>query len=608
VAQAAVECGVRVEEVLAEHRDARLLRHPRPVALDERRLEPLRVGIRVEPRDLRQARAALGNQDRRVGGVGVRPARPASAEQPVDHRRSARAVVLHVAVVVMRPREAATRLEADPVELVEQRAREDVERDGQARARDRVRRRGAEQQRRGRVGRGDGLGGLEHPRHDAVDRELAARGVQRPDLGVRLVHRLERDDRLAVALDQELDPARPLAAEVHVGRQLEAAVLERVEPVGELCRAVRPGGEAVGGEDHADPVRARPGDLVVELAHSPCAAASVRRQAGLRLEARPVRPDAHPARAGVEQEVTAAAVVLRAARVDHAVRAEADAAAYRARARLLRPDEPPTAGEPRRAERRRAAFQELTARNESHRVHRNPELPWSRAVSRIAFCTAPDGVSLAYGAHGSGPPLVKAANWLTHMEYDWESPVWRHWLRALGERNTFVRYDERGCGLSDRDIDDKTFSHEVWLADLETVVDAAGLDRFALLGVSQGASLAINYAVHHPDRVTHLVLYGGYVRGRLYRGEEAAEQSQMFHSVIKTGWGQENSAFRRLFTTLFLPDGTPEQMVWFDELQRTSASPETAARIYWAQADTHAIALAKRVHTPTLVLHAQDDA
>ena len=229
-------------------------------------------------------------------------------------------------------------------------------------------------------------------------------------------------------------------------------------------------------------------------------------------------------------------------------------------------------------------------------------------MSRIAFCTAPDGVSLAYGAHGSGPPLVKAANWLTHIEYDWESPVWRHWLRALGERNTFLRYDERGCGLSDRDIDDKAFSHEVWLADLETVVDAAGLDRFALLGVSQGASLAINYAVHHPDRVTHLVLYGGYVRGRLYRGEKAAEQSQMFHSVIKTGWGQENSAFRRLFTTLFLPEGTPEQMVWFDELQRTSASPETAARIYWAQADTDAIEPAKRVHTPTLVLHAQGDA
>jgi pimeloyl-ACP methyl ester carboxylesterase/DNA-binding CsgD family transcriptional regulator len=229
-------------------------------------------------------------------------------------------------------------------------------------------------------------------------------------------------------------------------------------------------------------------------------------------------------------------------------------------------------------------------------------------VSRIAFCTTPDEVSLAYGVHGSGPPLVRAANWLTHIEFDWESPVWRHWLRDLGERNTFIRYDERGCGLSDRDIGDDGFNHEIWLSDLETVVDAAGLDRFALLGVSQGASLAINYAVHHPDRVTHLVLYGGYARGRLYRGEKAAEQAEMFHSVIRTGWGQENSAFRRLFTSLFLPDGAPEQMVWFDELQRTSASPETAARIYWAQADTDAIDLAKRVRTPALVLHAMDDA
>jgi pimeloyl-ACP methyl ester carboxylesterase/DNA-binding CsgD family transcriptional regulator len=229
-------------------------------------------------------------------------------------------------------------------------------------------------------------------------------------------------------------------------------------------------------------------------------------------------------------------------------------------------------------------------------------------VSRIGFCTAPDGVSLAYELHGNGPPLVRAANWLTHIEFDWESPVWRHWLHALGERNTFVRYDERGCGLSDRDIDESGFSHEIWLSDLETVVDAAGLDRFAMLGVSQGASLAINYAVHHPDRVTHLVLYGGYVRGRLYRGEKAAEQAQMFHSVIRTGWGQENSAFRRLFTSLFLPEGTPDQMVWFDELQRTSASPETAAHIYWAQADTDAIDLAKRVRTPTLVLHAMNDA
>jgi pimeloyl-ACP methyl ester carboxylesterase/DNA-binding CsgD family transcriptional regulator len=229
-------------------------------------------------------------------------------------------------------------------------------------------------------------------------------------------------------------------------------------------------------------------------------------------------------------------------------------------------------------------------------------------MARIGFCTAPDGVSLAYGVHGSGPPLVKAANWLTHIEHDWESPVWHHWLRDLGQRYTLVRYDERGCGLSDRDAPDDWFSHALWLSDLETVVDAAGLDRFALLGISQGASLAIDYAVHHPDRVTHLVLYGGYIRGRRYRGAKAADRVELLASLIRTGWGEENPAYRRLFTTLFLPEGTPEQLAWFDELERTSASPETAARIYEKQADTEATELAKRVQTPAIVLHAKGDA
>jgi pimeloyl-ACP methyl ester carboxylesterase len=229
-------------------------------------------------------------------------------------------------------------------------------------------------------------------------------------------------------------------------------------------------------------------------------------------------------------------------------------------------------------------------------------------MARIGFCTAPDGVSLAYGVHGTGPPLVKAANWLTHIERDWESPVWHHWLRDLGERYTMVRYDQRGCGLSDRDATDDWFSHSRWLSDLETVVDAAGLDRFALLGISQGGSLAIDYAVHHPDRVTHVVLFGGYVRGRRLRGAKAAEKAELLQALIRTGWGEDNPAYRRLFTNLFLPEGTPEQLAWFDELARTSASPETAARISATRADTDAIELAKRVQTPALVLHAKGDA
>ena len=146
------------------------------------------------------------------------------------------------------------------------------------------------------------------------------------------------------------------------------------------------------------------------------------------------------------------------------------------------------------------------------------------------------------------------------------------------------------------------------MADLEAVVDAAGVDRFALLGISQGAALAIAYAVRHPDRVTHIVVYGGYARGRARRDLVQREEAEVLVEAIRVGWGRSNSAFRRLFTTLFLPDGTPEQMAWFDEIQRTSASPETAARIWEARGALDVTDLAARVRTPTLVAHARDDA
>jgi pimeloyl-ACP methyl ester carboxylesterase len=230
-------------------------------------------------------------------------------------------------------------------------------------------------------------------------------------------------------------------------------------------------------------------------------------------------------------------------------------------------------------------------------------------MRRIGFVTAPDGLGLAYGVHGSGPAIVKAANWMTHLEHDWQSPVWRHWLEFLGEHHTVLRYDERGCGLSDRDVeDDDAFSFERWVADLEAVVDAAAVDRFALLGISQGAALAIAYAVRHPERVSQLVLYGGYARGRARRDQAQREQSDLLVSAIRIGWGQPNTAFRRLFTTLYLPDGTPEQMTWYDELQRTSTSPETAARIWQARALLDVTRLAVQVAVPTIVLHARDDA
>jgi pimeloyl-ACP methyl ester carboxylesterase/DNA-binding CsgD family transcriptional regulator len=228
-------------------------------------------------------------------------------------------------------------------------------------------------------------------------------------------------------------------------------------------------------------------------------------------------------------------------------------------------------------------------------------------MARIGFCTASDGVTLAYGVHGSGPPMVKAANWMTHLEHDWESPVWRHWLTALGEGRTVVRYDERGCGLSDRDVGDDAFTLEQWISDLEAVVAANRLERFALLGVSQGAALAIEYAVRHPEQVSQIVIYGGYARGGARRDAAQREQADVLASLIRVGWGQPNAAFRRLFTTLYVPEGTPEQMAWFDELQRMSTSPETAARIWRARAELDVTEQARRVRAPTLVLHARDD-
>jgi len=225
---------------------------------------------------------------------------------------------------------------------------------------------------------------------------------------------------------------------------------------------------------------------------------------------------------------------------------------------------------------------------------------------RIGFCTSPDDVRLAYAVHGQGPPIVKAANWLTHLDHDWRSPVWRHWLERLGERNTVIRHDERGCGLSDREVPD--FALERSVADLETVVDAAGVDRFTLLGISQGAAVAIAYAVRHPDRVSRLVLYGGYVRGRSLRDAAQREESELLQTLIRVGWGSRHVAFRRAFTMLFLPGGTPEQLEWFDELARVSASADVAVRLRAARDRLDVTRLAPQLRVPTLVMHARDDA
>ena len=228
---------------------------------------------------------------------------------------------------------------------------------------------------------------------------------------------------------------------------------------------------------------------------------------------------------------------------------------------------------------------------------------------QIRFCTVPDGVQIAYATVGAGPVLVKAANWLSHLEFDWNSPVWRHWLTGLSAHHTLVRYDERGCGLSDWEVDD--FSLEAWVRDLETVVDMLGLERFPLLGISQGGPVAIAYAVRHPEKVSHLILYGSYACGLLRKRSPTAAQLEELETLlqlIKVGWGQDNPAFRQVFTTFFMPEATAEQMHWFNDLQRMSTSPGNAVKFRTAFSQLDVRDLATRVTTPTLVLHARDDA
>jgi pimeloyl-ACP methyl ester carboxylesterase/DNA-binding CsgD family transcriptional regulator len=231
----------------------------------------------------------------------------------------------------------------------------------------------------------------------------------------------------------------------------------------------------------------------------------------------------------------------------------------------------------------------------------------STPEQRIRFCASPDGVRIAYATIGTGPSLVKAANWLTHLEFDWHSPIWRHWITELSRDHTFVRYDERGCGLSDWDVDD--FSLDAWVHDLETVVDTLGLERFPLLGISQGAAVAIQYAVQHPERVSHLILYGSLSCG-LLRGKLTPKKVELAETLIKLmelGWGRDNPAFRQVFTAMFMPDCTSEHMRWFDDLQRTSTSPENAIRFEQTFHRLDVTELAARVNVPTLVLHARQD-
>lgn len=230
-----------------------------------------------------------------------------------------------------------------------------------------------------------------------------------------------------------------------------------------------------------------------------------------------------------------------------------------------------------------------------------------RTGQRIRYLRTPDGVQLAWAEAGRGPVLIKAANWLTHLEYEWESPVWRHWIRFLCDHFRFVRYDERGCGMTDWNVGDLSFDR--WVEDLEAVVAAADVQEpFALLGISQGAAVCIAYAVRHPERVSRLVLYGGYALGSGRRDSAAAREYRAITELVRVGWGKDNPAFRQVFTSRFVPGATSEQMDWFNDLCRKTTSPEIAAELIESRSNVDVTRLLAKVETPTLVVHARHDA
>jgi pimeloyl-ACP methyl ester carboxylesterase len=249
------------------------------------------------------------------------------------------------------------------------------------------------------------------------------------------------------------------------------------------------------------------------------------------------------------------------------------------------------------------------ARSEAARtVARNELVRVTDPQQQIRFAASPDGVRLAYATVGSGPPLVKAANWLNHLEFDWESPVWRRLFREFAARTTFVRYDERGTGLSDREARD--LSLDAWVMDLETVVDACGLERFPLLGISQGCAVCIEYAARHPERVSGLILHGGYAAG--WRADPSFGPAEIARreasiEIVRHGWGEDTPAYRQMFTLTFIPGGTPAEVAWFNELQRRTVSPENAARFMEAFASIDVRHRLRDVRAPTLVLHSRGD-
>ena len=220
---------------------------------------------------------------------------------------------------------------------------------------------------------------------------------------------------------------------------------------------------------------------------------------------------------------------------------------------------------------------------------------------RIRFCTSTDGTRIAYAIDGSGPPLVRTAFYLSHLELDWQCPPWKRYLEEYTRHHSLVRHDLRGFGLSEREVAEQSL--ERWMSDLEAVVEAAGLERFALIGMCHGGALAIEYAARHPERVSGLVLYGAYARGRAKRGPLDVEVSEMGLRMVELGWGSYNHAFRHVWETIFQPTSTPERQQALAELQYQSSTGANAVQLLRASAQLDVCAAAQKVQCPTLVLH-----
>ena len=226
---------------------------------------------------------------------------------------------------------------------------------------------------------------------------------------------------------------------------------------------------------------------------------------------------------------------------------------------------------------------------------------------KIKICTADDDTRLAYATSGSGAPLLWTGSWFTHLELDWQNPIWGHWIKELTQRHALVRHDIRGTGLSDWDVGDASLN--TWIKDLDRVVDDLGLERFPLLGVCQGGAIAVAYAALRPERVSRLVVYGGYGKGALTGGlgDEAVRQANLLSDLIQVGWGQDNSGYRELFARIFMPDAPAEQVELMGRLQRETTTTANAIRLWTAFQSLNVEQLARRVQVPTLVVHARGD-